>query len=305
MNIDLQEHRCFLMSQSISLDGVRFHRTEAEYCQERQAMTTFTAKVLALTPLSGLLLPEAAVCIMCSDQKTLCVTEQFGSGCVPRKVALCASFLKTSKTKGIMMSNASLQTDVDLTLCASQTAEDLAFTTITQRQDDGLMLLLCAILKKKDILKPDPYQITESSWYLENDSRNRYESNFINRVRGEYPDTRGALQSLCPLALYTFDSQDASFNIPKGARAGFSVGCEVMKLIHVIWPMMAEKAWASGLERQRQHVLDVRDSHRSSMTLSLMCTFIVKTEAERKAKAMRKEARDLASCAWLPFKLPD
>lgn len=297
------------MTHRISLDGVQAHREHKTFQLETHQEATFTEQLLALTALPrDVLPPTAAVCIMCDNQETLCVTAFFGSACVPKEAGQCAAYLQTSGRPGCMMNKATLRSNVGLTLYAVQTAKDIAFSTITQHRDDRLTLLLCRVVQDKGIMKQDPFQGTEffeDSHAMEIYERHRHQSSFIQKVQDKYPDVREAMQHVCPLALYTFDSDDTSFKLPRRARADFLVRSQVMRLITVIWPLIAEDAWTSGLKIYNQNVVDVRNAHRSSATLSLLCSFVVKTDAQRRAKAMRKEADLLASCRWLPFKLSD
>lgn len=122
------------------------------------------------------------------------------------------------------------------------------------------------------------------------------------KVQGQYLDTHKALQELCPLALYTFDS--TSFPVPDDARREFMMH-DVMKIVTVIWPQAVEDGWTHGYDLYNQKIEDVRNAHRKTATLFQLCAYVVKTEAERKAEEMRKQADLLESCDWLLCKLPE
>lgn len=252
------------MDPQISLDGIIASNQSIVYYREREQVAAFTTKVLALTPIpKDVLEAKDATCIMCDDREAFCVTASFGSGRVPTQFEACAKYftnqIGSSWIPWYMIHKVDLRQDVDLTTFAAKVAKDVAYTTITQHRDDRLLMMLCRVVGKWGIIRQDPFKNTEhipDSW-----ARIEYEECFASQVRCKYPDSRKALQQLCPLALYTFDEDDALFDLPDSAYAGFLHDSQVMRFVNAIWPIIADDAWTSGLAMYEQDILDARRSH--------------------------------------------
>lgn len=311
------------MEQTITLKAIEEHSQQGTYWLRDKQKRLFTTKVLELSPIKDVLQPGDAVCIMCDDEERLCVTAQLGSYYVPRNAEACKEYIKD--TLGCIIHNSVLQTNDSLTTCVTQLAKDVAYSIITEHRDNQLLMMLCSFVERKGIVTHDEQIVApEGAEGSDSDDAYAYGSDvgydyefsiaydiqarqlrFIRKVETQYPDTHKALQGLCPLALYTFDSNDTSFLVPGNARARFLGGSEVMQLVTVIWPQIAEDAWTSGSALYNQKIMDVRSDHCKNLTLLQLCSFVVKTEAERKAEEMRKAADHLASCEWLLFKLSE
>lgn len=227
---------------------------------------TFTQKVFALTPIpKDVLEPHNATCILCDDM-SICVTKSVGSHLVPRQARACAKYIinqigfSWTPIIGFVITKEVLRQDADLTTYADRAATEIAYTAITQHRDNRLLILLCNIVRNWGIIKQAPFVCTDPDDEI--DDRITHEACFIDKVRHRYPDTRWELERLCPLALYTFDSDDSSFELPACARADFLKERSVMQFISVIWPRVASDAWTYALAMYHRDILDVRNSYR-------------------------------------------
>lgn len=325
------------MDQTITFEAVQEHNAEVNYGTREAQEQVFKTKVLEMSPIKDTLLPIHTACIMCDDQERMCVTASLNSAYVPRNAKDCKKYIRETKdTPGCILHKQALQRNVNLTTYVTQVANQVALCAINQHRENQLLMMLCSFVEKKGIVQHiavgpsnrasdsasdsddyvDHYDGRYGSDYgygadydddysfIDKYNKKAKQLRFIRNVHGQYPDTHEALQELCPFALYTFDSSDTSFVVPDAARASF-LKHDVMQLVTVIWPQVADDAWTSGCALYRQKIMDVRNDHRKTMTLFQLCSYVVKTETHRKAEEMRKEADLLESCDWLLCKLPE